>query len=425
MKSAPASLALYLSLAAVLATFSAASVSLGLLRCITVWERVTSTVVLFGAMMGVAASLIAVAERRITGLENVLIGVGFLGTGSYVIVTALKAIWSEPDPREAKGTPAIFDAQAQVRVVPRSRADTTTRQAILRYVVSSGPSSLHRRPAPRSVLVPLVAGFACALLLLLLANSNVFSYFFRSRPVVDAQVHETERDSPTRAVAYKPYEGCPVTLRIRGVPERQAEELRRLWFGEGSYGAEAAGCPETASSVAGHPGVWIERGTNPADGEEMSLGIAGATGAAMLLGEAAQIGAGLASSGRLVGAQPRVEVGTGDAYILDTAGGAAILIRSTLVGRYVLMPPALTAMWLAVVRSSGWVWPESVGRQGTTTLYALRGENGTVMATARCTRDGACDLDKQGRTYAQATGADLILQEILAYAPATPTGASA
>jgi hypothetical protein len=155
---------------------------------------------------------------------------------------------------------------------------------------------------------------------------------------------------------------CVQTRPAVGVPRAQAEELEALWFSTGSVGTRIAGCP-TSIHVRRSPTVlWIE-GIDPATHEIRSLGIAGQSHAALLLGDAAKIGIEMLNRGELLGASQRLAAGQGDLYVLYTRRGAAVLLRRTVGTNeveqpYVLLPPSAASAWLGAVKeSAGWLWP--------------------------------------------------------------------
>jgi hypothetical protein len=97
---------LFLSYATALATFSAAAVALGLLRCLNRRQRLTSVVILAFAMLGIASALIAVSEPSAPQQPlNVLIALGFVATAGYVLFAALSLIFMTPHAQDhAAGT---------------------------------------------------------------------------------------------------------------------------------------------------------------------------------------------------------------------------------------------------------------------------------------------------------------------------------
>lgn len=104
-----AEVSLYLGLATAIATFSAAAVALGLLQRRRRRERLASVGVLLCATLGAFAALATVARGQTSAVANVLVGVGVLTTASFVLLRALRLIFTESG-RDARSAPAAANA---------------------------------------------------------------------------------------------------------------------------------------------------------------------------------------------------------------------------------------------------------------------------------------------------------------------------
>jgi hypothetical protein len=190
------------------------------------------------------------------------------------------------------------------------------------------------------------------------------------------------------------------------------KSINQLWFGVGSYGAAISGCPGRETQIAAS--TFLVWGRDPLTAELMSVAIVGPRGSGILLGEAAQIAPEFASRWRLLGASRRFALSTGDAYVLDTRAGAALLIRRELTSRYVLLPPALVALWLTLLHKNGWTWPNKHGMS-----WRFTSENdgrSSVVATGQCA-NAACELKDEGRRHERKAGLNLTPQMLISYAP--------
>jgi hypothetical protein len=86
----PTNVSIYLSLAIATATFAGAAVALGLLHCIRSRHRVEATLTLLFGTVGIVAALATVAAARSSVAGNILIGLGLLVTGAWVLRRALQ-----------------------------------------------------------------------------------------------------------------------------------------------------------------------------------------------------------------------------------------------------------------------------------------------------------------------------------------------
>jgi hypothetical protein len=90
----PAEVSFYLGLATATATFSAAAVALGLLQCTRPRDRAVSVGVLLCATLGIGAALATIARGRTGAFPNIVIGVGVLTVAAYVLIRALRLIFT-------------------------------------------------------------------------------------------------------------------------------------------------------------------------------------------------------------------------------------------------------------------------------------------------------------------------------------------
>jgi hypothetical protein len=140
-------------------------------------------------------------------------------------------------------------------------------------------------------------------------------------------------------------------------------------------------------------------------------------GAALLYQQAATIAFQLATDGRLLGADSRVDVANGDYYVLHTVAGDYVLGRATktillrapqpspgapacpgakstpLIDRvnapYLTLVPAAASLWRSEIRRDQvWLWPLATRVATTFDLVTASGAP-VVVATIRCTSAGA------------------------------------
>jgi hypothetical protein len=90
----PAEVSFYLGLATAIATFSAASVALGLLQCRRGRDRAVSVAVTFCATVGITTALVTVARGHNGGVGNILIAAGVLATSAFVLSRAMRLIFT-------------------------------------------------------------------------------------------------------------------------------------------------------------------------------------------------------------------------------------------------------------------------------------------------------------------------------------------
>lgn len=180
-----------------------------------------------------------------------------------------------------------------------------------------------------------------------------------------------------QACSFKP--GVPA-------PNPWADQLYGLWYGNDQtegVGSFVAGCPAPAEPELGHPRVWLEHGFCDGTLKGMAVAAPDYGPPAMLIQQAASIGASFAREGNLLGASPRTRIGDGDLYVFETPFGSFVAsrLRRTYgpIGEsksrggcarysdrnvpYQLTPPGLVGIWLSIALRR-WAWPEADGRDG-------------------------------------------------------------
>jgi hypothetical protein len=200
------------------------------------------------------------------------------------------------------------------------------------------------------------------------------------------------------------------------VPATLARALRSLWYGPGTFGTQIAGCPGRTQFVSGRRAA-IAVGLDPRSMAPLSLGVAGPSGAGLLLGEAASIARTLFSREGALGASKRIDVEDGDLYLLYTHGGTILLIRRDLTNRYIVLPPPVAAYWHELVKERGeWLWPQPpTAGEGQVFTFASD-ESDHVAATARCFSPDNCESDTSNM-HVLLTPSKFTLAQILPYAP--------
>jgi hypothetical protein len=162
----PAEVSFYLGLATAIATFSAAAVALGLLHCTRSRDRAVSVGVLLCGTLGIGAALTTVARGRTGALPNIVIGVGVLTVAAYVLIRALRLIFTVP---RVSGLPSAPDASA-------SRASPPSAPAA---VSAAATAEVLRGP-----LWTTASAFVAVLTLTaVLAVPELFESILRSQPV--------------------------------------------------------------------------------------------------------------------------------------------------------------------------------------------------------------------------------------------------
>ena len=206
---------------------------------------------------------------------------------------------------------------------------------------------------------------------------------------------------------------CAHLPRDPSVPATLARALRSLWYGPGTFGTQIAGCPGRIQIVSGRRAA-IAVGLDPRSMDPLSLGVAGPSGAGLLLGEAASIARTLFSREGALGASKRIDVEDGDLYLLYTYSGTILLIRRDLTNRYVVLPPPVAAYWHELIKERGeWLWPQP----STAGEFAFASdESDHAVAAARCFSADNCDSDTSN-THVLLTPSKFTLAQILPFAP--------
>jgi hypothetical protein len=199
-----------------------------------------------------------------------------------------------------------------------------------------------------------------------------------------------------------------------------ASELEALWFGAGGVGSEIAGCPGIVHVQHDPTVAWV-LGVHAATGTVVSLGVAGTTRPALLLGDAARIGRELLRQGELLGASQRVKAGSGDLYVLYTRQGAGVLLRHELGhgGQempYMFLPPTVTVAWLAAMREQRrWLWITAVTGNAGQRAYVFRPVGGGAAVDVQYTV--ATGLAMRARYVYRVPTAPLNIEELESLLP--------
>jgi hypothetical protein len=200
----PAEVSLYLGLATAIASFSAAAVLLGLLDCSRARQRLVSVGVLLLATLGIAAALATVARGRTSGTGNVLIGAGVFSTAAFVLMRAMREIFtapSRPETTPRNATARNFSTRPLSVRWSLSQHDWHTTLPISRLEVTDAPHLADTSTVLRTQLSATMAAFiAIVVLAAWVAVPDFFDDFLRSRPVgqptpgAQAVVAATARD---------------------------------------------------------------------------------------------------------------------------------------------------------------------------------------------------------------------------------------
>lgn len=151
-------------------------------------------------------------------------------------------------------------------------------------------------------------------------------------------------------------------------PAWARQEVEDAILGTGGYGTKIDGCLGKFTESSGSYGrVAYAYGLNPVTGAQLSLIVASDLyGAAVYLAPAIASALGLLHDHGVIGGPPRISIGPGDAYLVDTPAGTAVLIRTDVSspGRsgqaapYQLLPPSVAALWVESMHGFGsWLWP--------------------------------------------------------------------
>lgn len=198
----------------------------------------------------------------------------------------------------------------------------------------------------------------------------------------------------------------------RGAPTKQRAQLYALWLGPQGVGATNAGCSGRARKVTPGKGVWFA--TGQCSGTLVSTAVATEHTSTLLRGNAARFLLERALDGTLRGASGPIELGTGEAYSVDTTRGTNVVVRRNSDSPetpepsrgyasgcgplapqpdYVIVPPELAGLWLQMVRRTGWAWPvHRASATGRLYDFVADGTASRVVGTARCRTDRSCEL---------------------------------
>jgi hypothetical protein len=289
----------------------------------------------------------------------------------------------------------------------------------------------------------LVSGFSVFLLSALLFLSVEATYGVAAHRLIGAAAARfLAPDAGEGRISGPTYEElCPGGKQPgRPAPEPWGSLLYALWLGnewvEGA-GAIEAGCAQTARRARGHPNLWLAYGV--CGGARRSLGLADPHGTLSLLyQEAARFASAQERAGRLRGASPRIDVASGDLYLVHTTTGTYALVRSrkargsTAATRaprrcedytsenypYTRVPPGLVWLWLSIAEDE-WVWPElDTGSDPSGHRFAFVGEEGGgVVAHAYCSSDLRCEATFDRRELSTPESLAVTVDAVRAVAP--------
>lgn len=199
----PAEVSFYLGLATAIATFSAASVVLGVLQCRRQRERAVAVGVVLFATLGITASLATVARGRTSGLGNILIGTGIIATAVFVLARAMQMIFTTT-------------TAPKTDYVSKSTRNSATQRLSVTWT-SQQPSTDTRpwpssQPATAVLRAPLHVTSAAFLAVLVLATAfatpdirDLLKDFLHSRPVGPSSAGaQSQQDDRPRQQDYRP-----------------------------------------------------------------------------------------------------------------------------------------------------------------------------------------------------------------------------
>jgi hypothetical protein len=139
--------------------------------------------------------------------------------------------------------------------------------------------------------------------------------------------------------------------------------LYRLYLGPAGPGEDPPGASAGCAGPTVVPRIFDSTlayvvGVDPESGETLSIAVdSRSLGSAIFLAPAVGIVRSLLARGVAVGGYPRVDVGNGDIYCLETPTGSELLVRAEKTARYVALPPGATAAFVEAVERLGWLWP--------------------------------------------------------------------
>jgi len=398
--------ALFLSYATAIATFSAAAVALGLLYCVSLFQRIAAILILLLALLGIASSLIAVAKQHSLLVLNVLIAVGFITTGGYVLYAALSVIFTAPNAhdRDQHGYWLWLHKRGGVERNQVYMAFTACVVIIICLFVVATPGLLD------SLANPQRAEPASG------SSSSTMTY----DDFCGGRQNGLDR-------ALKTPLGWPA-------PNPQKRRLGELWLGSSGAGVLQAGCPLYARNISSGHELWLMEGVS--QGKLRSVGLADRDGnSTLLFGQAAHFVIDQARDGLLVSAVGPIGVRSGDMYLVDTMHGTTVLVRSRKIqggasvaeqghlfisprkSRYAVVPPALVKLWTRLMQSTGWIWPRRFARHGEQRVHFVffaSGRQHKVVATAICEDINDCILMKNGQAVRSVGKFRILPAELLA-----------
>lgn len=286
----------------------------------------------------------------------------------------------------------------------------------------------------------LVSGFSVLLLSSLIFLAVETTYGVAAHRMIDLAVDEIvqEGDEQERVESGPTFEELCPGQDPPGAPAPHPwrQQLYALWLGNESIegaGAIEAGCTEPAREANGRPGLWLVEGACGSSLRALGLVARGRT-PSLLYQQAAQFALAQEHAGTLRGASPRIDVGDGDLYLIDTAIGTYLLIRARKASGivapnrvprrcedytsdnypYLRTPPGLVRLWLQMARKE-WVWPElDIGSDPSGHRFAFLGNSGGgVVAHAYCSTDTHCVMEVNGTERETPVSLRISLEDVL------------
>lgn len=225
----PGEVSFYLGLATAIATFSAAAVALGLLRCSRWRERAVAVGVLLCGTLGIAAALATVARGRTSGVGNVLIGVGVVVVAACVLMQALRVIFTVREGSRPWEYIAARSSQTQRLPVTWTRRSAGEDGSGSEGAGSRAPVLMGRAPAAvvlhRQVWMTASAFVAAVALAAVVALPDLFEGFLRSRPVGSGSVFGAPRVKPLDPDIMKEARGTVTLCTGTGGVDAQAKAV--------------------------------------------------------------------------------------------------------------------------------------------------------------------------------------------------------
>ncbi|HTT95230.1 MAG TPA: hypothetical protein VMF55_11205 [Solirubrobacterales bacterium] len=201
-----------------------------------------------------------------------------------------------------------------------------------------------------------------------------------------------------------------------GAPKLEAKAINKVWA---RLGQPATGCSTKARRVPGTKSTFVVPGY--CGRQFWSLGVVSPEGASVLLEQSARVARHLLAKGTFRFASKRHDLGRGDFYVLDAARGNYVLVREQKTDgrggleervlsclevepakeRYVVLPPAMAALWLRLeAKLEEPLWPTvDLSHPDSNDSYFTfqRGsDDPTTVATGVCSAPGDCQLLADG-----------------------------